>query len=170
MIIAEIEPVNGREKTMKGNVKILETLNDLLADELSAINQYMVHSEMCEDWGYGRLHEAIESRAIQEMKHAESLIGRIIFLEGKPVVSNLKTISIGAEVESQHKNDLAAETDAVKAYNEGIRLAVEVGDNGTRELLESILKEEEDHVDWLETQLDQISQMGVQNYLIEQID
>ena len=155
---------------MKGNEKILATLNDLLADELTAINQYMVHSEMCEDWGYGRLHEAIEARAIQEMKHAESLIGRILFLEGVPVVSNLKKISIGAEVEPQLKNDLDAELGAVKAYNAGIRLAVEVGDNGTRELLESILKDEEDHVDWLEAQLDQISQMSIQNYLVEQID
>jgi bacterioferritin len=125
---------------------------------------------MCEDWGYGRLHQAIEARAIQEMKHAESLIGRIIFLEGTPVVSNLKKIEIGGKVEAQHHNDLAAETEAVKAYNQGIRLAVEVGDNGTRELLESILKDEEEHVDWLESQLDQIDQMGVQNYLVEQID
>jgi len=155
---------------MKGNEKLLETLNDLLADELTAINQYMVHSEMCADWGYERLHEAIEARAIQEMKHAESLIGRIIFLEGAPTVSDLKKISIGKDVEAQLKNDLAAEMDAVKAYNAGIRQAVEVGDNGTRELLEATLKDEEAHLDWLEAQLDQISQMSIQNYLVEQID
>jgi bacterioferritin len=154
---------------MKGNEKILETLNALLADELTAINQYMVHSEMCEDWGYEQLHEAIEQRAITEMRHAEKLIGRILFLEGTPIVSQLNKISIGAKVEAQHRNDLAAELDAVKAYNAGIQLAVEVSDNGTRELLESILKDEEEHVDWLEAQLDQIEQMGVQNYLVEQV-
>jgi len=155
---------------MKGNEQVLAVLNDLLADELSAINQYMVHSEMCADWGYERLHEAVEGRAITEMKHAESLIERILFLEGTPIVSQLKAIHIGAKVEKQFKHDLEAEHMAVKAYNDGIRLAVETGDNGTRELLESILKDEEEHVDWLETQLDQIEQMGVQNYLVEQVD
>lgn len=155
---------------MKGNERILECLNDLLADELTAINQYMVHSEMCEDWGYERLHEAIEQRAMTEMRHAEKLIARILFLDGKPIVSQLSQIKIGGDVETQHKNDLAAELGAVKAYNQGIELAVEVGDNGTRELLESILKDEEDHVDWLEAQLDQIGQMGISNYLVEQID
>jgi len=154
---------------MKGNEQILETLNSLLADELTAISQYMVHSEMCADWGYERLHEAIEKRAIDEMRHAEKLIGRIIFLEGTPIVSELNKINIGAQVEAQHRNDLAGELNAVAAYNAGIQLAVEVGDNGTRELLESILKDEEVHVDWLETQLDQIEQMGVQNYLVEQV-
>ena len=155
---------------MKGNEKVIETLNALLADELSAINQYIVHSEMCANWGYERLHEAIEKRAIQEMGHAESLIERILFFDGKPIVSQLNPITIGADVEAQHKGDLAAEVGAVKAYNDGVRLAVEVGDNGTRELLESILKDEEEHVDWLEAQLDQIDQMGIQNYLVEQID
>jgi bacterioferritin len=155
---------------MKGNERIIEKLNALLADELTAINQYMVHSEMCANWGYKRLHEAIEKRAIVEMKHAEKLIGRMIFLEGKPVVSALNKINIGPEVESQLKNDWAAEEGAVKAYNEGVRLAVEIGDNGTRELLESILTDEEDHIDWIEAQLDQIKQMGIQNYLVEQID
>ncbi len=155
---------------MQGNEKVIETLNALLADELGAINQYMVHSEMCDDWGYGRLHEAIEKRAIEEMRHAEKLIGRILFLDGKPVVSELSPITIGADVEAQLKNDLAAEVGAVKAYNDGIRLAVEVGDNGTRELLESILTDEEEHIDWLEAQLAQIEQMGIQNYLVEQID
>jgi bacterioferritin len=154
---------------MKGNEKIIERLNALLADELTAVSQYMVHSEMCANWGYERLHKAVEKRAIDEMKHAEKLIGRVIFLEGKPIVSDLNKINIGPEVEAQIKNDWAAEDGAVKAYNEGIRLAVEVGDNGTRELLESILKDEEAHIDWLEAQLDQIKQMGIQNYLVEQV-
>jgi bacterioferritin len=155
---------------MKGNEKIIAKLNDLLSDELTAINQYMVHSEMCDNWKYERLHKADEKRAIDEMKHAEKLIGRILFLEGRPVVSNLKKINIGAEVETQHKNDWSAENDAIKSYNHGIKLAVETGDNGTRELLESILKDEENHIDWIEAQLDQIKQMGTQNYLVEQID
>lgn len=154
---------------MKGNNKIIETLNNLLSDELTAINQYIVHSEMCANWGYEKLHKADEKRAIDEMKHAEKLIGRILFLEGIPIVSQLKKITIGAEVEAQHKNDWAAEEGAVKAYNAGIALAVEVGDNGTRDLLNSILKDEEVHIDWLEAQLDQIKQMGIQNYLVEQI-
>lgn len=154
---------------MKGNSRVIEKLNALLADELTAINQYMVQSEMCANWGYERLHKAIEKRAIDEMKHAEKLIGRILFLEGSPTVNKLNAINIGGDVETQHKNDCAAEADAVQAYNEGIRLATEVGDNGTRELLESILKDEEGHIDWLEAQLDQIKQMGIQNYLVEQI-
>ena len=154
---------------MKGNDKIIEKLNALLADELTAVNEYMVHSEMCANWGYERLHKAIEKRAIDEMKHAEKHIGRIIFLEGRPIVSNLNKINIGPDVEAQLKNDWAAEEGAIKSYNEGIRLAVEVGDNGTRELLESILKDEEDHIDWIEAQLDQIKQMGIQNYLVEQV-
>jgi bacterioferritin len=155
---------------MKGNEKVIEALNARLAEELAAINQYMVHSEMCADWGYERLHEAVEKRAITEMKHAEQLIGRILFLEGRPIVNNLAPIYIGPEVEDQLQNDLAAEHAAVQVYNESVRLAVEVGDNGTRALLESILADEEEHVDWLEAQLDQIRQMGLQNYLVEQID
>ncbi len=154
---------------MKGNDRIIERLNALLADELTAINQYMVQSEMCANWGYERLHKAIEKRAIGEMKHAEKLIGRIIFLEGSPTVSRLNTIDIGGDVTTQHENDRKAEEGAVRAYNEGIRLAVEVGDNGSRELLESILKDEEEHIDWIEAQLDQIKQMGIQNYLVEQV-
>jgi len=155
---------------MKGHKKLIEKLNDLLADELTAINQYMVHSEMCDNWRYERLHKADEKRAIDEMKHAEKLIARILFLEGRPTVSKLKAIKIGANVEAQHKNDLESEYGAVKSYNDGIRLATELADNGTRELLEDILQEEEEHVDWLEAQLDQIKQMGSQNYLVEQID
>ncbi len=154
---------------MKGNPQIIACLNELLADELTAINQYMVHSEMCANWQFNELHEAAEKRAIQEMKHAEMHIGRILFLEGLPIVSNLKALHIGATVEAQLKNDLASEVGAVKSYNDGIKLAVELGDNGTREMLESILKDEEAHLDWLEAQRDQIDQMGIQIYLSEQI-
>ena len=153
---------------MKGNEKVLETLNDLLADELTAINQYMVHSEMCANWGYERLHHMIEKRAIDEMKHAERLIGRILFLEGTPIVSRLNEINIGADVQAQFENDRAAEAGAVEAYNAGIRQSAELGDNGSRELLESILVDEEEHIDLIEAQLDQIEQMGIQNYLAEQ--
>ena len=154
---------------MKGNKQLIEVLNDLLADELTAINQYMVHSEMCDNWGYEKLHKADEKRAVDEMKHAEKLIARILFLEGTPVVSKLNKVTIGAAVEAQHKNDWNSENDAIVSYNKAIRLAVEAGDNGTRELLESILRDEESHIDWLEAQLDQIGQMGVQNYLVEQL-
>ena len=155
---------------MKGNEKVIALLNDLLADELTAINQYMVHSEMCANWRYDKLHEAAEKRAIQEMKHAEMLIGRVLFLEGTPVVSNLKQMHIGSDVEAQHRSDAKAEVEAIKAYNDGIRLATDLGDNGSREMLEDILNDEEEHLDWLEAQLDQIKQMGIQNYLVEQVD
>jgi len=155
---------------MKGNDKIIEHLNARLAEELTAINQYMVHAEMCDNWKYERLHKIIQKRAIDEMKHAEKLITRILFLEGRPIVSDLKKLYIGAEVPKMHENDRGAEEGAIKGYNESVRIAVEVGDNGTRELLESILREEEDHIDWIEAQLDQIRQMGPQNYLVEQLD
>ncbi|MDH7486750.1 MAG: bacterioferritin [Anaerolineae bacterium] len=154
---------------MKGDERIIEKLNALLADELTAINQYIVHSEMCANWGYERLHGVIEKRAIDEMKHAEQLIGRILFLEGQPIVSNLNPMHIGAEVAKQLANDWAAEEAAIRDYNEGIRLAVELADNGTRELLGAILKDEEAHIDWIETQQGQIEQIGIQNYLVEQL-
>lgn len=154
---------------MKGHEKIIEQLNIRLAEELTAINQYMVHAEMCDNWNYERLHKMIEKRAIDEMKHAEKLIARILFLDGRPIVSNLNALHIGAEVQKMHENDRTSEEFAIKGYNESIRLAVELGDNGTRELLESILKDEESHIDLLEAQLDQMKQMGVQNYLVEQI-
>jgi bacterioferritin len=155
---------------MKGSNKVIATLNDLLADELTAINQYMVHSEMCDNWGYARLHKSVEKRAVDEMKHAEKLIARILFFEGWLIVSRLKGIHIGGEVPAQIKNDWKAEEGAIKAYNAAIRLCVELGDNGTRELLESILKDEEVHIDWLEAQLDQVEQMGASTYLVEQVD
>jgi bacterioferritin len=153
---------------MKGNEKIIAKLNFLLADELTAISQYMVHSSMCDNWGYDKLHHAIEERAITEMKHAEMHIDRILFLEGVPVVSNLNKMHIGTNVEEQLKYDHESEAGAIKGYNEAIALAVEVGDNGTKEFLDAILKDEEKHIDWIETQLDQIGQMGSQNYLAKQ--
>lgn len=154
---------------MKGNPRIIGLLNDLLADELTAISQYMVHSEMCANWGYKKLHEVAEKRAIEEMKHAEKLIGRILFLEGQPRVSQLNKINIGASVEAQIKSDLQAEAGAIKAYNDGIKLCLELGDNGSRELIDDNLQDEEEHLDWLEAQVDQISQMGSQNYLLGQL-
>ncbi|MBN2385758.1 MAG: bacterioferritin [Anaerolineales bacterium] len=154
---------------MKGNPKVIDRLNFMLADELTAISQYMVHSEMCADWGYEKLHGTTEKRAIDEMKHAEMLIGRILFLEGKPVVSNLNKMHIGDSVQAQLQNDQESETGAVKEYNSAIKEAVELGDNGSRELFESILKDEEAHLDWLEAQLGQIEQMGLQIYLTEQL-
>ncbi len=155
---------------MKGNEKVIQDLNNRLAEELTAISQYMVHAEMCENWGYGRLHEAIEKRAIDEMKHAEKLIARILFLEGKPVVSRLNPMQIGSDVEAIHNNDLKAEVEADRVYNASIKLAGELGDFGTREVLEGILKDEESHIDQLEVQLDQIKQMGLENYLARQVD
>lgn len=153
---------------MKGNPQLIQKLDELLAEELTAINQYIVHSEMCANWGYDRLHDAIEKRAIQEMKHAEALIARIIFLESPPTVSRLNAIHIGPDVEKQLRADLEAELGAVRQYNEAIRLADEVRDAVTRDLLERILKEEDQHVDWLEEQLDQIGQMGLALYLSTQ--
>lgn len=154
---------------MKGSEKIIEQLNLRLAEELTAINQYIVHSEMCDNWGYERLHKLIEKRAIDEMKHAEKLIARILFLEGRPTVSVLNKLHIGDAVAKMHNSDKNAEETAIKGYNESIKIAVKEGDNGTRELFEAILKEEESHIDWLEAQIDQISQMGEQNYLVEQL-
>ncbi len=150
---------------MKADERVIKKLDELLAEELTAINQYMVHSEMCANWGYERLHEKVEKRAIQEMKHAEHLIARIIFLEGMPTVSKLNAIHIGTDVEKQLRSDLDAETHAVQIYNEAIHLADELSDAVTRDMLESILKEEDDHVDWLEEQLDQIAQIGLPLYL-----
>ncbi len=154
---------------MKGHDKVIEQLNIRLAEELTAINQYMVHAEMCENWKYTHLSETIEKRAIVEMKHAETLIDRILYLEGQPIVSNLNQIRIGSDVKTMHENDLAAEYSAVKGYNESINIARQLGDDGTSKILESILRDEEDHIDWLEAQFDQIAQTGTENYLAEQI-
>ena len=154
---------------MKGNERVIEQLNVRLAEELTATNQYMVHAQMCENWGYQKLYSMIRARAIVEMKHAEKLIERILFLEGRPIVSRLDPIHIGGEVPKMHQFDHASEETAIRGYNESIRIAVELGDNGTRDLLQSILVQEEKHIDDIEAQLDQIAQMGAQNYLSEQI-
>lgn len=154
---------------MKGNDKLITVLNQLLADELTAISQYMVHSEMCANWGYNQLHNAIEAQAMDEMHHAEWLIQRIIFLEGTPVVAKLNPIKIGASVLEMVTNDQEAEIGAVQAYNGAIKLAHEVNDQASGDLLLRILKMEEGHVDWAEIQRSQIEQMGLENYLTNQI-
>lgn len=154
---------------MKGDPKLIKVLNSLLADELTAINQYMVHSEMCDNWGYDKLHKLIEKRAMTEMKHAEKLIGRMLFLEGVPIVSNLKALHIGVEVPKMFANDHDAEAGAIKSYNAAIVLAGELKDYATREVLESILKDEDGHIDEIEAILDQIGQMGLQVFLSIQV-
>jgi len=153
---------------MHGNAKLLEALNQRLAEELTAINQYIVHAEMCANWGYDKLHKAIEHQAIDEMHHAEWLIQRIIFLEGTPIVSKLNPMKIGKTVLEMVENDQEDELGAVKAYNETIKLAEEVKDKATSDLLTKILKMEEGHVDWAEVQRAQIEQMGLENYLAMQ--
>jgi len=153
---------------MKGNDKLIGVLNQLLADELTAISQYMVHSEMCANWGYEKLHQAIEGQAMDEMHHAEWLIQRIIFLEGAPIVTKLNPIKIGKSVPEMVTTDQGSEIDAVHAYNAAIRLAQEVDDQASVDLLRKILLMEEGHVDWAEQQSDQIEQMGRENYLANQ--
>ena len=153
---------------MKGNEQLLTVLNQLLADELTAISQYMVHSEMCDSWGYDKLHKAIERQAKDEMHHAEWLIRRIIFLEGTPVISKLNPIKIGQSVVDMVGNDQEAEVAAVRAYNQAIAMARDAGDQATADLLLQILKMEEGHADWAEMQRAQIEQMGLQNYLTNQ--
>lgn len=150
---------------MKGKDELLAALNDLLSDELTAINQYIVHSEMCAHWGYDALHEAIEKRAIEEMRHAEYHISRILFLEGTPNVSTYKKMTIGKSVEEMIRNDMAAEVEAIEAYNRVVALAGDLEDEATADDLVEILHDEERHLDWLEKQLAQIEQMGVENYL-----
>ncbi len=154
---------------MKGNPKLIEALNALLADELSAINQYIVHSEMCANWGYEKLHSTFERRAIEEMKHAEILIARILFLEGLPVVSKLNPIHIGSDVTKQLEKDHAAEEGAIAAYNAAIRLAGDVNDFATREILEHILSDEDRHIDGIEELQDQIGHMTLPIFLTTQV-
>ncbi len=153
---------------MKGNEKVITLLNQLLADELTAISQYMVHSEMCDNWGYEKLHKAIEQQARDEMHHAEWLIQRILFLDGTPVVSKLNPMKIGQSVSEMVTNDQADEAGAIRAYNSAIGVAHEVADQSTADLLLKILKMEEGHVDWAEVQRSQIEQMGMENYLTNQ--
>lgn len=155
---------------MKGNEKLIAALNSLLADELTAINQYMVHTELCESWGYGKLHVAIRKQAIDEMRHAEWLIERIIFLDGAPTVSKLNPMKIGKTPAEIINNDYGYELNAIRDYNNAIKLSREVDDQGSLELLTKILKMEEDHADWAEVQLVQIEQMGLENYLVNQVE
>lgn len=154
---------------MKGNPKIIEMLNDVLAAELTAINQYFIHGEMCEHWGYEALYSEIRERAMAEMKHAEEVIGRILYLEGRPNMSRYFDIVVGQNVPDMLANDLALEKDAVERYNGGVALAREVGDNGSRQLLEGTLGQEEEHARRIEAHLSQIQQMGLENYLGNQV-
>ena len=154
---------------MKGDRKIIDVLNDVLTAELTAINQYFVHAEMAENWGFERLHHVIRHHSIGEMKHAEKLIERVLFLEGIPNVQRLGKINIGENMPEVLKSDYALELEALPRLNKGIELCRELGDNNSRHLLEAILAEEEEHVDWLEAQLALVEQVGVQNYLAQQI-
>ena len=154
---------------MKGNAKVLELLNDALSEELTAINQYFLHSEICENWGYDFLHEHIRKESIDEMKHAEKLCERILFLEGQPNMTRYGQVRIGGKIEEMLANDLALEISAVAMYNRAIGACSEVGDHGTREMLQGILKDEEGHLDWIETQIALIKELGVANYLSRQL-
>jgi bacterioferritin len=168
--VAFDERSNRKDQPMKGNEKLLTVLNQLLADELTAISQYMVHSEVCGNWGYERLHKAIEKQAVDEMHHAEALIQRILFLEGMPVVSKLNAMRFGANVPEIISYDQEAELAAVRAYNAAIGSASDVDDQATADLLTSILKDEEEHLGWGETQQYQIEQMGLASYLANQAE
>ncbi len=154
---------------MKGHQEIIDTLNDRLSEELAAVNQYFLHCEMAEDWGYSHLHALMKKRSIDEMKHAEKLIERILYLDGRPIVSNLAEIHIGKAIEEMHKFDWEAEKVAIENYNKSVELCAKLNDHGTKIILEQILREEEAHLDWIEAEQDQIEQMGIQNYLAEKI-
>ena len=154
---------------MKADKKIIDLLNDVLTSELTAINQYFVHAEMCENWGYDRLSQVIRKHSIGEMKHAEELIERVLFLEGVPNVQRLGKINIGESVPEMFKVDLALELDAVARLNPAIETCRELSDNNTRHLFEEILEDEEEHIDWLEAQHALLEQVGTQNYLAQQI-
>jgi len=149
--------------------RVIELFNEVLTAELTAINQYFVHAEMCDNWGYARLHDAIRKHSIGEMRHAEAVIERVLFLEGIPNVQRLGKVRIGERVAEQLQVDLELEMDAIPRLNRGIELCRDIGDNTSRRLLEEILESEEEHVDWLEAQLELINQVGEQNYLSEQI-
>ena len=154
---------------MKGDPKVIAFLNQVLKAELTAINQYFLHAEMCDNWGYARLGKKVKKESIEEMVHAEKCMERILFLDGTPNMTDYFKINIGATVEEQFKNDLQLELDAVKRLNDGIKLCVAQGDNASRDLAEQILTDEEEHIDWLEAQLHAISEMGIGNYLAEQL-
>jgi bacterioferritin len=154
---------------MKGNAKLIEALNEILTSELTSINQYFIHAKMCANWGYKRLADKNRHESIGEMKHADDLIERILFLDGVPNMQRLGKVKVGETVPEQLKLDLASEVEAVARLNKAIALAVEVGDNTTRDELEEILESEEDHIDWLEAQLNLIATVGTENYLAQQI-
>jgi bacterioferritin len=154
---------------MRGNEKVIAVLNEMLKEELTAINQYFVHAEMCENWGYKKLSGYIKKQSIGEMKHAESLLERILFLDGTPQMAQPLALKIGDNVKAQIQNDLALELAAVAAYNNAVKLATEQGDNGSRDLLVQLLKDEEEHVDFLEAQLHLIKEVGYENYLALQM-
>jgi bacterioferritin len=154
---------------MRGNEKVIAVLNEMLKEELTAINQYFVHAEMCENWGYKKLSGYIKKQSIGEMKHAESLLERILFLDGTPQMAQPLALKIGDSVKAQLANDLALEVSAVASYNKAVKLATEQGDNGSRDLLTRLLKDEEEHVDFLEAQLNLIKEVGYQNYLALQM-
>jgi bacterioferritin len=155
---------------MKGNDEVIQVLQDVLCAELTAINQYFIHARMCENWGYKRLAEHSRKESIEEMKHAQLLIDRILYFDGAPNMQKYMKINVGQNVPEQHKLDLQVEYEAVARLNPGIELARARGDNGTRALLEQILRDEEEHIDWLEAQLHQIAEMGADNYLAQQIE
>jgi bacterioferritin len=154
---------------MKGDPKVIDALNDILTAELTAINQYFLHAELCEHWGYGKLHARIRKESIDEMKHAEALVHRILFLDGLPNLQRLGKVGVGQTVAEQFTLDLATELDAVKRLNVAIELCRTVGDAGTREVLEHVLSDEEAHIDWIETQQAAMKQVGEQLYLAEQL-
>ena len=154
---------------MQGNQKVIDALNDGLTIELTAINQYFVQSKMCKNWGLNRLGAKHFEESLGEMKHAEKLIDRIIFLEGVPEIARYDVIRVGTTVKEQLENDLALEVNGVEAYNKAVDLCLQESDGGSRELLETILVESEEHVDWLESQLDLIETLGLENYLITQV-
>lgn len=154
---------------MKGDAKIIAVLNEVLKAELTAINQYFLHAEMCENWGYERLAKHTRAESIEEMQHAEKLMEHILYLDGTPNMSEYFKINIGGNVKAQLQNDLNVEYEAVKRLNKGIATCVAAADNGSRDLLEEILTDEEEHIDWLEAQLHAIDEMGIENYLAQQL-
>jgi bacterioferritin len=154
---------------MKGDAKVIAVLQDVLKAELTAINQYFLHAEMCENWTYYKLAATTRKESIEEMTHAEKLLERILYLDGTPNMSDYFKINIGPTIEQQLRNDLQLEYDAVKRLNDGIKTCEAVNDNGSRELLKTILMDEEHHIDWLEGQLHVIKEMGIQNYLAQQL-
>ena len=154
---------------MKGDAKVIAILNEVLKAELTAINQYFLHAEMCENWGYERMAKVMRKESIEEMQHAEILMERILLLDGAPNMTDYFKINIGQTVKQQLENDLQLEYSAVKRLNEGIKAAVAAGDNGSRELMEKILLDEEHHIDWLEGQLHAIKEMTYENYLAQQL-